>query len=142
VPPRRPPTDPPPAVPGTGSGVVGWAAVLAVAVPVAVLVSPIPTHTWQATAVTAAIGVVGAAFAASGRLGRVGGRTRVTLRAAAPWGALVIVVSALEIGALLYGYRPGFPTISYLVGPEFVDRTVRLVGYVAWICGGYWLARR
>lgn len=115
---------------------------LAVAVPVAVLVSPIPTHTWQATAVTVAIGVVGVAVAASGRLGRAGGRTRVTLRPAAPWVALVLAASALEIGALLHGYRPEFPTISYLVGPEFVDRTVRLVGYVAWLCGGYWLARR
>ena len=121
---------------------MSWAAVLAVAVPVAVLVSPIPTHTWQATAVTAAIGVGGAAVAASGRLGRVGGRRRVTLRSAAPWVALVVAASALEIGALLHGYRPDFPTISYLVGPEFVDRAVRLVGYVAWICGGYWLARR
>lgn len=115
---------------------------LAVAVTVAVLVSPIPTHTWQATAVTAAIGAIGAALAASGRLGRVGARTRVTPRSAAPWVALVVAVTALEIGALLYGYRPEFPTISYLVGPEFVDRAVRLVGYVAWICGGYWLARR
>ncbi|GAA4688918.1 hypothetical protein GCM10023215_26310 [Pseudonocardia yuanmonensis] len=115
---------------------------LVVAVVVAVLVSPIPTLTWQATAVTAAIGVVGAVLAASGRLGRVGGRRRVTVRSATPWGVLVVAVLALEIGALLYGYRPDFPTISYLLGPEFVDRTVRLVGYVAWICGGYWLARR
>ncbi|MFR9803187.1 hypothetical protein ACL02T_12915 [Pseudonocardia sp. RS010] len=115
---------------------------LAVAVAVAVLVSPIPTQTWQATAVTAALGVVGAAVAVSGRLGRVGGRGRVTLRSAAPWVALVLAGCALEIGALVHGHRPEFPTISYLVGPEFVDRTVRLVGYVAWICGGYWLVRR
>jgi hypothetical protein len=77
------------------------AAVLALAVAVAVLVSPMPTHTWQATAVTAVIGVIGAVLAAPGRLGRAGGRRRVTLRSAAPWGALVLAVSALEIGALL-----------------------------------------
>lgn len=128
--------------PRSASRVVVRAAVLAVAVAVGVLVSPIPTHTWQATAVTAALAVIVAAVAATGRLGRVGGRSRVTLRSAAPWVAVVLAVTALEIGALLHGYRPDFPTISYLVGPEFVDRTVRLVGYVAWICGGYWLARR
>lgn len=73
---------------------------------------------------------------------RVGVRPRTTPRTAAPWAALLGAVAALEIGALAHGDRLAFPTVSWLVGPEFVAPAVRLVGYVEWICAGYWLVRR
>ena len=113
---------------------------LAVALLVAVLVAPISTHTWASTAVTVAIGLVAVGFALRGR--RVGVRTPVTARAAAPWAVALGGIAALELGALAYDDRLAFPTISWLVGPEFVDPAVRLVGYVVWICAGYWLVRR
>lgn len=117
-------------------------AVVGTAVLVAVLASPIPTHTRAADAVTAAVGLVAVGLAVWSRPSRAAATARVTRRSAAPWVVLAVVVLVLEVGALLHGDRPEFPTLSYLLGPEFVDATVRFVGYVAWICGGFWLVRR
>ena len=59
-----------------------------------------------------------------------------------PWVVVLGAVAALELGALAYGDRLAFPTVSYLAGPHFVDPAVRLAGYVVWISVGYWLVRR
>lgn len=128
------------AAPTSRAGVGVPLAVLGTAVVVAAVVAPIRTHTWAATAVTVAIGLVAVALAVPGRPGRAPARPGA--RSAAPWFVLAGVVLVLELGALAYGDRPAFPTISYLVGPEFVDPAVRFAGYVVWICGGYWLVRR
>ncbi|MGH3814797.1 MAG: hypothetical protein ACRDUV_20520 [Pseudonocardiaceae bacterium] len=116
--------------------------VFVAALVVAVVAAPIPTLTWQATVVTGVIGVVAVVLVASGRLARTGAARPVTVRAAAAWLVLAVVFTVLELVALFTGSRPEFPTISHLLGPEFVDSTVRLVGYIAWLCAGYWLVRR
>jgi hypothetical protein len=105
------------------------------------LAAPISTHTWQATAVTGAIGLTAVVAALSGRPSRIGspGRLRWT---AAPWFVVFAAVTVLELGALAYGDRPSFPTLSWLLGPSFVEPVVRFGGYVVWICAGWWLVRR
>ncbi|MDQ4119079.1 MAG: hypothetical protein M3235_19275 [Actinomycetota bacterium] len=116
-------------------------AVLAVAVVVGLLAAPVATHTWQATAVTGAIGLVAAASVVAGRPRRVGGAVRLP-RSAAAWFVLFGVITVLELGALAWGDRPSFPTVSWLLGPYFVEPAVRFAGYVVWICAGWWLVRR
>lgn len=116
--------------------------VLAVAVVVGLLAAPIATHTWQSTAVTAAIGLVAVAVVVTGRPRRSGRTVRVGARAVVPWLVVFAAVTALELGALAWGDRPSFPTVSWLLGPYFVEPAVRFAGYVVWICAGWWLVRR
>jgi hypothetical protein len=116
-------------------------AVLAAAVGVGLFAAPIATHTWQATAVTVAIGLVAVAAMITGRPRRIGRPVRLA-RSAAPWFVLFAVVTAVELGALAWGDRPAFPTLSWLLGPYFVEPAVRFGGYVVWICSGWWLVRR
>jgi len=133
---------PGPSVPGSSARSSGTRlGVPAVAVVVGLLAAPIATHTWQSTVVTAAIGLVGVAAAFTGCPRRVGRPGRLT-RAAAPWFVGFAVVAVLELGALAYGDRPAFPTLSWLLGPYFVEPAVRFAGYVVWICVGWWLVRR
>ncbi|MET0190476.1 MAG: hypothetical protein ABW212_15845 [Pseudonocardia sediminis] len=113
----------------------------AVAVVVALFAAPIATHTWQATAVTGAIGLAALAATIAGRPARTGVPRRLG-RTAVPWFAVFALVTALELGALAWGDRPAFPTVSWLLGPYFVEPAVRFAGYVAWICAGVWLVRR
>ena len=115
--------------------------VLAAAVVVGLLAAPIATHTWQATAVTGAIGLVAAAAMITGRPRRIGRPVRLA-RSAAPWFVVFAAITVLELGALAYGDRPSFPTLSWLLGPYFVEPVVRFAGYVVWICSGWWLVRR
>ncbi|TCK22378.1 hypothetical protein [Pseudonocardia endophytica] len=129
--------------------------VLGAAVVIGSLAAPIATHTWESTAVTGAIGLVALAAMVSGvpqRVGRqipagsrsaVGHGDRRRLRwSAAPWFVVFAAITALELGALAYGDRPSFPTLSWLLGPYFVEPVVRFAGYVVWIVAGWWLVRR
>lgn len=116
--------------------------VLAVAVVVGLLASPIATHTWQSTAVTGAIGLVAVAAVIIGRPRRSGRTVRVSARTVVPWLVVFAAVTALELGALGWGDRPSYPTVSWLLGPYFVEPAVRFAGYVVWICAGWWLVRR
>lgn len=115
--------------------------VLAAAVVIGLLAAPIATHTWQSTAVTGGIGLVAVAAAITGRPSRTGDPQRLRWTAA-PWFVLFAVVTVLELGALAWGDRPAFPTLSWLLGPYFVEPVVRFGGYVVWICAGWWLVRR
>ena len=117
-------------------------AVLLVAVVVGVLAAPIATHTWQATAVTGAIGLVAAVAMIIGRPRRTGRPMRRLGPAAVPWFVVFAAITVLELGALAYGDRPSYPTMSWLLGPYFVEPAVRFAGYVVWICAGWWLVRR
>jgi hypothetical protein len=115
--------------------------VLAAAVVVGLLAAPIATHTWPSTAVTGAIGLVAVAATVTGHPRRIGRPVRLA-RSAAPWFLLFAVVTVLELGALAWGDRPAFPTLSWLLGPYFVEPVVRFAGYVVWLCAGWWLVRR
>lgn len=121
--------------PGTRLGV------LAAAVVVGLLAAPIATHTWQSSAVTGAVGLVAVAAVVTGRPRQIGRPVRLA-RSAAPWFVLFAVVTVLELGALAWGDRPAFPTLSWLLGPYFVEPVVRFAGYIVWICAGWWLVRR
>ncbi|WP_130290137.1 hypothetical protein [Pseudonocardia sediminis] len=133
-----------PAPPSEPSEPVGGRARLgvgAVAVVVALLAAPIATHTWQSTAVTGAIGVVALAATIAGRPARTGVPRRLG-RTAVPWFVVFALVTVVELGALAWGDRASFPTVSWLLGPYFIEPAVRFAGYVAWICAGFWLVRR
>lgn len=112
------------------------------ALAVALLAAPIPTLTWQASAVTTAFGLLVVGLVVIGYPEREGGAKPVTVRAAAPWIVFVPALVVLEFAALAAGSRPEVPTISSFLGPLFVDPTVRVVGYMAWLCTGYWLVLR
>jgi len=108
----------------------------------ALIVAPIPTLTWQASLVAIAVGVCVVFLVVTGRPVRADPAKPVGGRGAIPWIVLIVVFTVLELSALLTGSRPGFPTLSGLIGPMFLDTTTRLVGYVAWLGTGYWLLRR
>lgn len=129
----------PPAPAGSSAGT--RLGVLAVAVVVGVLAAPLATHTWPSTAVTGLVGLAAAVAMLSGRPSRVGTPRRLGWTAV-PWVAGFAVVTVLELGALAYGDRPSFPTLSWLLGPYFLEPAVRSGGYVVWICAGWWLVRR
>jgi len=115
---------------------VGAAAVFAL------IVAPIPTLTWQASAVAVAVGVCVVFLVATGRPVRIERAEPVDSRGAIPWIVLIVVFTVVELSALLAGSRPGFPPLSGLMGPMFLDTTTRLVGYLVWLGTGYWLLRR
>lgn len=135
---------PPPAGSPTPAGTTTRArlGVLAAAAAVGLLAAPIATHTWQSTAVTGAVGLAAVAAVLAGRPRRAGRPVRLRIAGAAPWLLVFAAVTVLELGALAYGDRPSFPTLSWLLGPYFVEPAVRFAGYVAWICAGWWLVRR
>lgn len=108
----------------------------------ALIAAPIPTLTWQASLVAIAVGGCVVFLVATGRPVRVDRVERINGGAAGPWIVLIVAFTVLELSALLAGSRSGFPTLSGLIGPMFLDTTTRLVGYVAWLGSGYWLLRR
>ncbi|MGH4018164.1 MAG: hypothetical protein ACRDT0_02750 [Pseudonocardiaceae bacterium] len=118
-----------------------WTVVAAAAL-IAPLAAQIPSLTWPATAATLVVGT-GVVFAvARSWPARTTPSRPLTLRRAAPWFALAAVFTALELATLLTGSHPGFPTVSALMGPLFVDTGPRMIGWFAWLTTGYWLLQR
>ena len=118
-----------------------WA-VLAVAALVAPVAARIPSLTWPATAATVAVGVLLVLVLARGWPPRVVPVRPLPLRRAAPWFVLATVFTVLELATFLTGSHPGFPTVSALLGPQFVDAGPRVLGWFAWLTTGYWLVQR
>lgn len=118
-----------------------WA-VVAVAAVVAPFAAQIPSLTWPATAATLAVGTVVLLLLARGWPARTVPARPVTARRAAPWFALAAGFTALELTTFLTGSHPGFPTVSALLGPVFVDPGPRVVGWFCWLTTGYWLLQR
>lgn len=119
-----------------------WAVVAAAAALIAPLAAQIPSLTWPATAATLVVGTGVVFVVARGWPARTTPSRSLTLRRAAPWFVLAAVFTALELVTLLAGSHPGFPTISALMGPLFVETGPRMIGWFAWLTTGYWLLQR
>ena len=116
--------------------------VTAAAALIAPLAAQIPSLTWPATAATLVVGTGVVFVVARGWPARTTPSRPLTHRRAVPWFVLAALFTALELATLLAGSQPGFPTVSALMGPLFVDTGPRVIGWFAWLTTGYWLLQR
>jgi len=59
-----------------------------------------------------------------------------------PWLGLLLVFLVWELFAFFRGSTPAHPTLSILLGPLLADPLSRGAGYLLWLAGGVWIARR
>ncbi len=69
-------------------------------------------------------------------------RTACPRRSVLPWVVLALLLVAWELAAVLWGNDSAHPTLSLLLDPVLDTYPGRLVGYLAWLTVGRWLATR
>lgn len=69
-------------------------------------------------------------------------RAACSWRCVFPWVVLVLLFGGWELTAALWGNDSAHPTFSLLVDPVLETYPGRLVGWLAWLAVGRWLAIR
>jgi hypothetical protein len=96
---------------------------------------------FSAGATLAVVGAGLAAVVAAGRNRRAGGR-HVPLAAAAPWIALVLAATVVQLSAYVQQPRRDHPTLSSLTNELLDSHPARAAAFLAWLALTAALARR